>query len=213
MEVRLVMKKIVQPHPMYAFRSGNGVCFKFPIPGELGPVGFDLEMRDWVAPYGKGKVADFIIRGVLKDPSDPGYREEDGRTIMSRAKGFIRVAFSNPDDGIQRIEDNGGSKLAGPAEAPLEGYKVTWEFANWFEEAEPHECHVFRVRTVRDQEGKIVSARYGKIDGKLMGSFGKSSFVDMNYYFNQAANDRNLEWDRETNLFKDLDRGNWPERN
>lgn len=215
-EVKLVMKKIGEPHPMYAVRTKDGLSFKFPTPGKLGPAGFDLELRDWVEPYGKGKTADFIISGTLDDPSNPGYREEKGRRIMSFAKGVIRVAFNNPDDGIRMFEDNGGSKLAGPSIAPVGGYVNAWEFSSWTGEGStaspPVNCYVFRVRTVRDDRGNIVSARYGKLDGPPRGSFGLSSFVDMVYYFNSGPNDRRLEWDHKTNLFKDLDQGNWPER-
>ena len=37
------------------------------IPGVSGDkVGFDLERRDWVAPYGKGVVADFLVSGRIQ---------------------------------------------------------------------------------------------------------------------------------------------------
>lgn len=66
---------------------------------------------------------------------------------------------------------------------------------------------MFRVRTVLDDEGNIVSARYGKIYGPIeygesdSGSGGKIRFT---YYLNPTPNDRNVEFDPEQNLFTDL---------
>ena len=42
------------------------------IPGAPGDkVGFDLERRDWVAPYGKGVVADFLVSGRIQTEGLP----------------------------------------------------------------------------------------------------------------------------------------------
>ena len=55
----------------------------------------------------------------------------------------------------------------------------------------------FRVRTVTDKDGKIISAHYGKIYGDF------PSFI---HYFNGTANDRNLEFDIGRNLLGNLKR-------
>jgi hypothetical protein len=63
--------------------------------------------------------------------------------------------------------------------------------------------YFFRVRTVRDQSGKIISAHYGKIYGDFF--FGCSaSYIDYTYYLNPTPNDRNVEFKPGSNLFTDL---------
>ena len=62
---------------------------------------------------------------------------------------------------------------------------------------------VFRVRTVLDDKGNIISARYGKIYGPI--EYGDSDSnqggrVSFTYYLNPMDNDRNLEFDPSRNL-------------
>ena len=66
---------------------------------------------------------------------------------------------------------------------------------------------MFRIRTVLDDMGNIVSARYGKIYGPI--EYGESDTnpggkVRFTYYLNPTPNDRNVEFDPERNLFTDL---------
>jgi hypothetical protein len=67
------------------------------------------------------------------------------------------------------------------------------------------EGYFFRVRTV-EQDGKIVSARYGKIRGgiEVDPRWSSTCSVTLTYYFNPTPNDRNLEWDMKKNLFGGL---------
>ena len=59
---------------------------------------------------------------------------------------------------------------------------------------------IFRVRTVTDKEGKIVSANYGKIYGPIeYGRMGQADRLMFSYYLNPTANDRNLEFDPSRN--------------
>jgi hypothetical protein len=55
--------------------------------------------------------------------------------------------------------------------------------------------HFFWVRTVKDHEGNIVSAHYGKIYG---------DFMQFTYYLNPTPNDRNIEFDPKQNLLQGL---------
>ena len=65
--------------------------------------------------------------------------------------------------------------------------------------------YFFRVRTKKDEAGKIVSANYGKIRGPLdFGFRGRRNGLGMTYYFNPTPNDRNMEFDPSRNLFADL---------
>jgi len=63
--------------------------------------------------------------------------------------------------------------------------------SNWDE----YRNYYFRVRTKVDDRGNIVSAHYGKIYG---------DFMQFKYYLNPTINDRNVEFDPEQNLMKNL---------
>lgn len=79
----VVLKRVIDPVPM-AYRKVSAV---FPRLDE--PVGFDLEVGDWVEPDGKGKIADAWFRAE--------------RRWVSREDFDFKVtaAFSNALDGIQ----------------------------------------------------------------------------------------------------------------
>ncbi len=59
----------------------------------------------------------------------------------------------------------------------------------------PDRNYYFRVRTVVDDRGNIVSAHYGKIYG---------DFMQFSYYFNPTPNSRNVEFDPKQNLMTNL---------
>ena len=206
-ELTFVMKKIVRPHPMYFITKCDTIGKTvYPEKALEKQHGYDLIERDWVAPHGKGKVADFLITGSLETPGD---------TSLS-PKSWVALKFSNPQDGIIEYKNasSGGSDLQGPHEAPETGYLSEFKFPNWFDDVtqnlgKEHKwslpMYVFRVRTVTDKEGRIVSARYGKLLGGIEGNnYYKLPGMFMTYYLNGADNDRGLEWDMKNNLFKDL---------
>jgi hypothetical protein len=215
-EVNLVMKRIVRPHSMYAVAPRDQPMFYFPDDRQLGPLGFDMEKMDWVEPNGKGKVVDVLIRGTRESPAEIQSSKSENVRILAYSKGCIHFSFPNPGDGIQRIADLGGSELLGPAVAPDGGYVDHWDFPNWQQSdgtgPKDSACFVFRVRSKRNELGRVVSAQYGKIMGNVDGRFLVRSRINLNYYFNQEANDKNLEWDMKTNLFDDLEMEYWPER-
>ena len=210
-EVNLVMKKIRNPHPMYAVKFDGQKWLNFP-DKKLGPFGMDLMEGDWIAPYGKGKVADFILEGIKDNPKDESLN----------AKGKILLSFSSSGNGILSLEDQGGSRLVGPGMAPEKGYQPRWEFFNL--KSNPgefnitqlnsnHDVFVFRVRTQLDHEGNIVSAFYGKMDKGIIGKLSQNApRLLMTYYLNGTVNDRSLEWDLKNNLIVDSNRIRIPER-
>jgi hypothetical protein len=208
-EVKLVMKKIVNPHPMYALKPGTGMKFEFPKSSD-GPVGFDLLERDWLPPHGVGKHPDFLIWFQRKDPDASGHFPE----------GTMQLTFSNPNDGILPVfaAAEGGSILWSPGYAPVSGYLAKAEFSS-----HPHNdgihpglsferrTWVFRVRTQMDAQGKVVSGMYGKIQGAPEVIFFSSGpAFRMTYYVNGESNQRGLEWDRKNNLFSELPQKHWP---
>jgi hypothetical protein len=162
------------------------------------PIGFDLMVGDWAAPYGKGMSADIIFTGHF-DKSAAGESDYS-----------LTVGFPNPGDGIQEFDapafvqeaGHGMSGLKSPHEAPTDGYQPEWVQTDNRASGKPaktnqdlHHNYSFRIHTVMDSNGNIVSAHYGKIYG---------DFMQFRYYLNPTPNDRNIEFDPKQNLLGGL---------
>jgi hypothetical protein len=199
--VEVVLKRIVNPIPMFAKRVETK------IPEDAMAVGFDLEASDWVAPYGKGSADDllFTVKRTIK--SDRDY------------KATLELGFSNKGDGLLPLRGvkGLGSELLLPRTAPETGYESG---RTWISERAPNasgpdtfskpsdvEAYFFRVRTVLDEKGKVITALYGKIDGDFglyMGTKEPRAGLGFTYYLNPTPNDRNVEFNPKRNLFTDL---------
>lgn len=180
----LMLKKTVKPIPMYAKHIEGGP----PIFNE--PVGYDLEVGDWLGPYGRGVNTDLIFNGKLdqKSKNDFDYA--------------LTISFPNQKDGIQEFDltaSDAASTLHSSQNAPTNGYQsqVIRTMSRHSGQGTKEEMYnpklnyYFRVRTKVDENGNIVSAHYGKIYG---------DFMQFSYYFNPTVNDRDIEFDPEKNL-------------
>ena len=178
----VVLKKIINPVPMYAKKCNLG------FPEFNKKIGFDLEKGDWVAPYGKGIIPDLVFLGELNKIDSKNFDYK------------LTVSFSNPGDGIFPFEApyQYGSTLKSSQQAPVSEYKTEWiqtrsrktgeyETGN----SDDKRNYYFRVRSKSDENGNIVQATYGKIYG---------DFLDFIYYFNPDFT-RNIEFDPKKNLF------------
>jgi len=193
----LKLKKIKNPIPLYAKNLKREGAGPLTPPVESQNVGYDLMVGDWVTPQGKGKISDLIFFYESKYVSD----SEFSRTTQ--------VRFSNEKDGLIPFEAplHKGSVLVSDYQAPETGYLAEWnqvisrtaENPNNNTRNEQRNFY-FRVRTELDEQGEIKNAHYGKIYGDFM------SFI---YYFNPTSNDRNVEFDPQRNLFKNL---HWKEK-
>jgi hypothetical protein len=192
--VEMVLKPILKPIPMYAKR----VETKIPVIGET--VGFDLVASDWIAPHGKGKIADFIIK-----------MKKQYMSVNQPFEVTLTMCFSNEDDGIQSLlaPINVGSELRLPRYAPENGYMPELVKSNSRKSVNAmierdyrdDQNYFFRVRTVK-KNGKIISAYYGKIDGDI--EFWGNEKLRFTYYLNPTPNDRNMEFDPKRNLLTGL---------
>jgi len=194
-QIEVRMRKIKKPIPMvHFFHGGNWI--RLPQPDH--PIGFDLELSDWVAPYGKGSSADLLFNAYE-------YENEEG--ICS---GYT-LTFSNPADGIQVFvpkPEASTSEFIFPYLAPENGYETSLtkykknpHYAAIEQNYEDNKNvnYIFRVRTKTDTDGHIMSACYGRIQGELTMS-GKLG-LQYEYWFNPVPNERSLEWNGE-NLLK-----------
>ena len=197
---KVILKRKKNPIAMYA--RGVGWQEKAEIPEVEKACGFDLVVSDWVAPHGKGKIADLLFNLV---------REQRARNDYDAT---LTVSFSNEGDGIvsYKAPAGKGSRLMMPYMAPEKGYKNKLKKSR---QAEPgkttvpgysRDQHYFiRVRTVLDEQGNVVSALYGKIQEDI--KFWNNRAMRFTYYVNPAPNDRNVEYDPKKNLIDTGRRG------
>ena len=185
----LTLKKISKPVAMYSKKYA--MALKLPEYGKL--IGYDLMIGDWVGLYGNGVSTDLFFEQDYTNAPSGGYYSK------------ITIAFPKVGDGIQLYDipdSETGSGLRSPHTAPTDGYqsKLARETSALHGqpskfEFDPKRIYLFRVRTVKDHEGNIVSAHYGKIYG---------DFMQFSYYFNPTPNDRNIEFAPNQNLLGGL---------
>jgi hypothetical protein len=195
-KVTLVLKEKRNPIPLYAKRYSGEI----PVAEEW--VGFDLEVGDWLSPYGRGASADFQFwfQGKLESINS-GYGE-------------LKLKFSDSDGIVEITDVSKESELRVPHIAPMHGYvneEIVWRAAIRRDvEGRPdrNRLHFLRVRTILDEDGEVEAANYAKMYGdvlfSLIGRQGGVSRIQFQYYFNPAPNDRNLEFDTNRNLFGKL---------
>ena len=191
--VKIVLRPKRNPIPMWAktvvvnarpdLGRENGVQF-----------GYDFVAGDFVSPNGSGSVSDLLITH--------SYDKIDSETYSFN----IQVGFSNPGDGLipfyieERFRD---SAYRSAYHAPEEGYENVLnlykardaEAGTDLGNLDSQRNYYFRVRTVTNEHGEIISAHYGKIYGE---------FPSIVYYMNPTPNDRNLEFQPGRNLHKNL---------
>lgn len=203
----LTLNSIRNPVPLIAYRSWE---LNIPIRNEQ--LGYDIELGDWISPYGEGKSADIFF---VYSSEYHGKHDYNGKLEMS---------FPNENDGYVEfsVDFLNGSELKSKYQAPASGYlsTKTWEFqrrsnvmfsntgertGNFNDYNEPT-SYWLRLRTVVDENGSIKEAIYAKIyrDIKFGGVHEKAFIKFASVYVNPVINDRNLEFDHERNLFENL---------
>ncbi|MBN1522161.1 MAG: carboxypeptidase regulatory-like domain-containing protein [Candidatus Aureabacteria bacterium] len=199
--IEVLLRKIKNPVPMYAKR------LTIDVPEKSAIIGFDLIKGDWVKPYGKGEISDFLFQATQTG--------DDWKNFEIS----LKLTFSNPKDGIQVYKVNADSnedfpsQLKLPYKAPLEGYKYSWsrkqgnnpETGTYNIKKEKNINYIYRVRTALDSNGNVVKALYGKIHGDFeIGGLKRPKLqLAFTYYLNPDGT-RNLEFDPKRNLFEGL---------
>lgn len=183
-------------------------------------IGFDLAKGDLVAPWGKGEVSDLLlwnegsqdgwtmpiedILTIRKDPDHARMSDGDFAITYGAFAGITRIKPGQPGAGILRSKhywDYAGLKM--PAQAPFEGYEEQIELpyspSQTGDESTKQVGYFLRLRPRLDAAGKVVTAHYAKIQGRIVTGYGWAAF---RYYYNPVANDRRLVFDPERNLLK-----------
>jgi hypothetical protein len=198
--VDVILRPIGNPIPLAVKKVQEEV------PALNQPCGYDLEIGDWTAPHGSGKRADltFNIRSQFEDRSNFETEAE--------------VTFAQRLDGLARMKSPAYARysaLRWERSASESGYVSLHKIHHRSRDVTTHvkrdrsfdqtkeneEGYFFRVRTV-EENGRIVSANYGKITGDIAIDPRDSSTcsVMFTYYFNPTLLDRNVEWDPNRNL-------------
>jgi hypothetical protein len=223
-DIEVILPRILNPISLYAWHFNGSNAIAFPIQGEW--VGFDFEVADWIAPYGKGKTADILLRfknafkGLTESRTSLDERIKFQKGFYERRKeewtmekfritngkwdGFMELSF--PDAGAGVFEEKQFrpySQMKLPHLAPEEGYMPTRSYvvAGNISPRREDIGLFLRTRVKRDGQGRIVSANYAKIIGDFRVSTPGSGGFSLHYYFNPVPNDRNLEFDPDKNLF------------
>ena len=194
LEMKIVLKKILHPIPMYAKHV------EADIPKDDEAIGFDLEKGDWVKPYGKGEIADFYFMSIRHITSP---KQWDASLVLT---------FVNPGDGIQDFYArwDRGSALISPHLAPVDGYRTQWSqirTSSTQREEKEDQNYIFRVRTTFNAQGQAIGGLYGKIYGDIKyfcGINDTGAGIGFTYYLNPTQGNPNIEFDPEHNLFPGL---------
>ena len=178
-----------------------------------GRLQLDMVKGEWLPPIGNGEHADVVFARLPREDLGMG-TNFNGLTATSY-RDLMSVLFFGDGNGLVEVpcSDSAGLMIR---TAPEDGYRneyLCWKgrmndlkYASHFDK---RRNFAFRIRTRRDENGKLTSAYYGKIYGDI--NFKKLYGVDVEavaapsflYYLNPTLLDRNLEWDMKTNLCPD----------
>ena len=224
----VTLREVLSPVPLIAKRWENA---QIPVKDEW--VGYDLELGEWVEPHGKGERVDILfrysneflgynvsdakleeIRSVMKKWAKQKGREwteEMERDTHGHWSGKLEISFPAEEEGILTMTESNGyvaeSAMRLPHLAPEEGYEgsIVWsDVRSGKIMARNGDGYFLRVR-VKERNDQILEANYAKIHEEIQ--FDPRGKVTLSYCFNPAVNDRNLEFDTDKNLLKNLDRG------
>jgi hypothetical protein len=195
--VTQVLRRVVDPIAMYAKHV------EVDLPSADQPVGYDLLVGDWIAPYGKGTHGDLVFKVTTRRVNS--FTDFDGSLLLT---------FSNGKDGLRRKEGGsfGGSRFPWSYKAPEEDYDNSRQISvgflpgkGYYETNDNTACYL-RVRAETNEQGAIVSSYYGKIPGPIKVDVRdtRTAWLKFTYYLNPTPNDRNMEFDPKRNLFKNL---------
>jgi hypothetical protein len=189
--VKIVLKEKREPVPLEYIRGD----FVFPCDTI---VGFDFVKGDLVKPHGTGVHPDITVFYTVTNPAN---------RFSIAMTNQIRVAASANEGFLLRAKDT-SSKLLSAYEAPEYGYEQSLVYGRKSDEERilertslaESDYLFFKTRVETNDQGKVVSARYGKIyrfeysnaNPREYPGYGR---MRLGYYINPEANNRNLEWD------------------
>ena len=196
--VTVALQRVVNPIPLVYRERAEGKWGTVGEPHEK-VLEYDLLKADWLPPVGSGEVAD--IRFTRK--------AESLGTAHGRYSDFDLLRFTVdvefPGDGNGLVEIPGVERLPLKVRmAPEDGYRqklLLWEEKNaeakWHGNSEERKTYCMRIRTVRNADGTVASARYAVALYGFRFAYGYVNpgpkEITFGYLANPRENDRNLE--------------------
>ena len=150
-----------------------------------------MEKQDWVAPSGKGEVADFIVN-----------LQWDGKQSMFSDLLELKIRFNRNGDGYYLAKKTYGSAFSGVYQADTNQVlhtelecKVTKIDGGWKMTGIPNgNLMVVRSRTTLDDCGRVVGANYSAVQSfSIFGGWHGTAEMSLGYLFNPKKNDTKLE--------------------
>lgn len=188
-EERIVLRKVRNPTKLIYPRDQ---CFDSDLNVTNENIGYDMEIGDWIHPFGKGMVADFYVMFL-----------SDGGTPMTSKYSVLHISFPKPNGAayIQNLQEQ--SEFKGVYEAETNRFA---DLSVSLENRRVDNSHyrrrqlgdkdilVIRSRCIVDEYGKIVSANYSSLNYFTFStSYNSPGCCRLSYYFNPTPNDTNLE--------------------
>lgn len=188
-EERIVLRKVRNPTKLVYPRDQ---CFDSDLNVTNENIGYDMEIGDWIHPFGKGMVADFYVMFL-----------SDGGTPMTSKYSVLQISFPKPNGAayIQNLQEQ--SEFKGVYEAETNRFA---DLSVSLENRRVDNSHyrrrqlgdkdilVIRSRCIVDEYGKIVSANYSSLNYFTFStSYNSPGCCRLSYYFNPTPNDTNLE--------------------
>lgn len=180
----VVLKEKRKPIPMLLTWEAKVI-----LPKDIS-LGYDCFKKDLVAPYGAGENADFML-----------IYSSNGKQRLN-LENRLSISFSD-DCGLIKLPKDMFSEFPSLHEAPMDSYvkEIVFNFARTpsailkDEGLKDAEYFIMRSRVKKDNDGKIISALYGKFYRFAFDESddGKTGYLLLQFYVNPTPNDRNLE--------------------
>lgn len=163
----------------------------YKIPSTNMLVGFDMAVKDWVSPNGKGKQADFEILLTW-----------DGKPLYYTQQTQLAVRFPEKHAGYYVFDNIKGSRFGGPYMADTNRtFQTDFSCTSSFVNGEPRfrglnigQSLIVRSRCKVDNDEHLVSANYSTIKNiTVEAGWAGEVMMMIRYYFNPTPNDMNLE--------------------
>lgn len=189
-EERVLVLKKIRTLGRLTVLPGHMRMGRWPIPCQNQWVGFDLELMDWVPPYGQGRTADYLAKfssRVNNGISDYCYKMDVCFTNMSYAGAYVKTKDRKSDLEWNTCADTNSvyqTKFSFVREKGTMGVRRE-EFLD------DGKYLVYRVRTKVNEKGELTAAHYGVISGRW--AAGSSLMVLGDTVFNPIENDVSIE--------------------
>ena len=172
---------------------------------------FDFVKGEWLPPYGNGSHADISVVSWKEFTGKKTFQVPGGFETREYYRNHANITFNGEGNGVCLVNRHSlaGIKIRTAPGAGYERHLYRWiDSTGLAKNTDKSRNYALRIRTEKDKKGNITSAYYGKVYEDLRVNYLRG--IAFLYYLNPTPNDRNLEFDRKTNL-NTIDK-TWPNK-